>query len=357
MGRVPRVYVAGHRGMVGSALVGRLEAERNVQILTRSHRELDLTRQDQTEAFLRDEKPDLIYLAAARVGGIMANSTRPAEFIYDNLAIALNVIHGSWKAGIQRIVNLGSSCIYPREAPQPMKEEYLLTGPLETTNEAYALAKIAAIKLCRHYNTQYGTDYISLMPCNLYGRRDNYDLNGSHVLPALIRKFSLAQWLREGNHEAVQKDLALRPLPCGEIRAGQEEEKLAEYGIRSDRITLWGTGTPLREFLHADDLADAAVHFSRPGLPKQPDGLVNVGAGNELSIRELAEMIRRITGFEGAICWDSTKPDGTPRKLMDSSRARALGWSPRISLEGGVALTVEEYRNSICPDNTERHPS
>ena len=299
-----RIYVAGHRGMVGSALVRRLERAGYSNILTRAHAELDLLSQAATEAFLKQEKPDFIFIAAARVGGIQANNTLRADFIYQNLMIEANLIHGAWIAGVQRLCFLGSSCIYPRDCPQPIREDYLLTGPLEQTNEPYAVAKIAGIKLCESYNRQHGTQYFSAMPTNLYGPNDNYDLASSHVLPALIRKA----------HEAKQR--------------GDGE------------LVVWGSDKPKREFLHADDLADACVFLMERGVT---DGIYNIGTGEDVTIRELAETVMSVTGFEGRIVFDSTKPDGTPRKLLDVSRLRDIGWQARTPLREGIALAYRDF--------------
>lgn len=317
--RSGKIYVAGHRGLVGSALVRRLEEDGFANILTRTHAELDLTRQADVEAFFEREKPDYVILAAAKVGGIYANDTYPADFIMKNLQIECNVIDAAYKNQVKKLLFLGSSCIYPRDCPQPIKEEYLLSGYLEKTNEAYALAKIAGLKMCAFYNRQYGTHYISVMPCNLYGINDNFALENSHVLPALMRKF----------HEA----------------------KIS--GAPS--VTVWGSGTPLREFLNVDDLADACLylldHYS-PGSPLfQPcwnspcDGndFFNVGYGKEVTILELAELIRKVTGYTGAIVLDPSKPDGTPRKLTDISRIRQAGWEPKIDLETGLRRTYEWF--------------
>ncbi|MEW6438472.1 MAG: GDP-L-fucose synthase [Pseudomonadota bacterium] len=298
-----RIFVAGHRGMVGSALVRRLEAE-NVEILTASRAEADLREAGAVRAFLEKQKPDAIILAAAKVGGILANDTYPAEFLRDNLVIEANVIHEAHNAGIDRLVFLGSSCIYPKFAPQPISEDALLTGPLEPTNEWYAIAKIAGIKLCQAYRRQYGRHYISVMPCNLYGPNDNFNLATSHVLPALMRKF----------HEAKV--------------TGRSE------------VVIWGTGTPLREFLHVDDLADGTIFLLNNYDGAEP---VNCGAGSDLSIRELAEKISRVVGFEGRLTFDTSMPDGTPRKLIDSSRLAALGWRPRIGLDEGIADTYKWF--------------
>jgi len=301
-----KIYVAGHRGLVGSAIVRRLQAGGYDNIIVLGHAELDLTRQSEVEAFFEQEEPDYVFLAAARVGGIGANSYYPAEFFYENMAIALNVINASWKNGVKKLLNLGSSCIYPKMAPQPLKEEYLLTGPLEPTNEGYAVAKIASIKMCAYYNKEFGTNYISLMPTNLYGTGDNYDLFTSHVLPAMIRKI----------HEAKEGG---RP------------------------VVLWGDGTPLREFLHADDLADAAVMLMEQYNYKDIGELINIGSGQELNIRQLAELIADVEGFKGEIQWDTSKPNGTPRKFLDSSRLFALGWKPKIGLREGIERAYQEF--------------
>lgn len=292
-----RIFVAGHKGMVGSAIVRRLAAD-GADVLTADRSTVDLREQAQVRAYFESAKPDLVILAAAKVGGILANDTYPADFLGENLAIETNVIREAHRAGIDRLVFLGSSCIYPKFAPQPIVEDALLTGPLEPTNEWYAIAKIAGIKLCQAYRRQFGRHYVSVMPCNLYGPNDNYDLATSHVLPALIRKF----------HEAKV--------------AGKSE------------VVVWGSGKPLREFLHVDDLADATVFLMHNYDGDQP---INCGASSDLSILELAQKIKKIVGFEGQLVFDSTKPDGTPRKLMDSSRIAALGWQPRISLDDGIA--------------------
>ena len=304
--KTDKIYLAGHRGLVGSAILRRLGAKGYTNIVARSHAELDLERQAAVEAFFEVERPDYVILAAAKVGGIGANSSLPAEFIYDNLAVALNVIHSAYKYGVKKLLNLGSSCIYPKMAPQPLKEEYLLSGPLEPTNEAYAIAKIAAIRLCKHYNQQYGTNFISAMPTNLYGPGDNYDLRGSHVLPAMIRKF----------HEAKA--------------AGSE-------------VMLWGDGSPYREFLHSDDLADAAVTLMEDFDAEDLGELINVGSQSELTIKELAQKVAKVVGYTGPIHWDADKPNGTPRKLMDSSRLFGLGWRPKIGLDEGIAGAYRDF--------------
>ncbi|KAF0163085.1 MAG: GDP-L-fucose synthase [Rhodocyclaceae bacterium] len=299
-----RIYVAGHRGMVGSALIRRLEQAGYANILTRTHAELDLLSQAATEAFLKKEKPDFIFIAAAKVGGIQANNSLRADFIYQNLTIETNLIHGAWLAGVQRLCFLGSSCIYPRDCPQPIKEDYLLTGPLEQTNEPYAVAKIAGIKLCESYNRQHGTQYFSAMPTNLYGPNDNYDPASSHVLPALIRKA----------HEAKQRG--------------------------NGELVVWGSGKPKREFLYAGDLADACVFLMERGVT---DGIYNIGTGEDVTIRELAETVMSVTGFQGRMVFDGTKPDGTLRKLLDVGRLRGIGWQARTPLREGIALAYRDF--------------
>lgn len=302
--RTKKIYVAGHRGLVGSAMVRRLEQEGFGQIITRTHEELDLTRQAEVEAFFEKEKPDYVILAAAKVGGIHANNTYPADFIMKNLLIECNVIDAAYKNQVKKLLFLGSSCIYPRECPQPIREEYLLSGYLEKTNEAYALSKIAGLKMCAYYNRQYGARYISVMPCNLYGINDNFALENSHVLPALIRKF----------HEAK------------------------EQGAPS--VTVWGSGTPLREFLNVDDLADACLflmdHY-------EGEEFFNVGSGREITILKLAELVRRVVGYQGGIVLDTSKPDGTPRKVTDISRILETGWRPKIDLETGIRNTYKWF--------------
>ena len=305
MERSARIYVAGHRGLVGSALVRRLERGGYANILVRTHAELDLLDQAATSAFLEREKPDFIFLAAAIVGGINANNSFRADFIYQNLMVEANVIHGAWRAGVKRLCFLGSSCIYPRDCPQPIKEEYLLTGPLEQTNEPYAIAKIAGIKLCESYNRQYGTQYFSAMPTNLYGPSDNYDLANSHVLPALIRKA----------HEA---------------------------NLRGDsELVVWGSGKPRREFLYVDDLADACIFLMERGVT---DNLYNIGVGSDVTIRELAETVMSVVGFAGKIVFDTSKPDGTPRKLLDVGRLADLGWKAGTHLREGVDLAYKDFK-------------
>lgn len=303
-----RIYVAGHRGLVGAAIVRALQARGCIDILTASRSELDLRDGAAVRRFFEEAKPEYVFMAAAKVGGILANDTSPAEFIYDNLMIAANVIDAAYRHGVRKLLFLGSTCIYPKLAPQPLKEEYLLTGPLEPTNEWYAVAKIAGIKLCQAYHRQYACRFISAMPTNLYGPGDNFDLQTSHVLPALIRKF----------HD-------------GKVT-----------GARA--VTLWGTGAPLREFCHVDDCASACLHLMQ--VYESPE-IINIGAGKDIAIRALAELVRTIVGFEGEVVWDTSKPDGTPRKLVDVTRISALGWRPAIGLEEGIRQTYAWYLDNL----------
>ena len=307
MNKDAKIYVAGHRGMVGSAIIRELERQGYTHIITRTHSELDLCRQEAVERFFQEEKPEYVFLAAAKVGGIIANQSALADFMYDNMMLEMNVIHEAWKNGCKKLLFLGSSCIYPRLAPQPMPESCLLTGELEKTNEAYALAKISGLKYCEFQNKQYGTDYISVMPTNLYGPNDNYHPTHSHVLPALIRRF----------HEAKEQGL--------------------------DTVTCWGDGSPLREFLYVDDLANLCVflmnHYSG-------DETVNAGTGKELSIKELTEMVAQVVGYQGKILWDTSKPNGTPRKLLDVSKAEKLGWKYKTELKEGIQLAYNDFLNN-----------
>ncbi len=348
MNKNDKIYVAGHRGLVGSAIVRLLKQKGFDNIITRSHGELDLTRQEQVEAFFEGERPPYVFLAAARVGGIGANSEFPAQFIYNNLAIALNIIHSAKEYGTVKLINLGSSCVYPKLAPQPLKEEYLLSGPLEPTNEAYAVAKIAAIKMCRHYNTQYGTDFLSLMPTNLYGPNDNFDLTGSHVLPALIRKFHLARLLSLNDFNGIRRDLSRwSKSSVYDSRSDQElVSELGSQGIFPDRVVLWGTGVPFREFLHVDDLAKASLFLMQASDSLRIGEIINIGMGKDITIGDLAELIRSIVGFDGHIGFDASRPDGTPRKLLDISQILKLGWKPKIALKEGLAATYRWYCRS-----------
>ena len=302
-----KIYVAGHRGMVGSAIVRELQRQGYTNIVTRTHKELDLTRQSEVEDFFKFEKPEYVFLAAAKVGGIIANQTAPADFMYENMILEMTVIHAAWKYGCKKLEFLGSSCIYPRMAPQPMPEKCLLTSELEKTNEAYALAKISGLKYCEYLNKQYGTDFISLMPTNLYGPNDNYHPEHSHVLPALLRRF----------HEAKEAGLS--------------------------EVTCWGDGSPLREFLYVDDLADLCVFLMNNYSGNET---VNAGTGKEVSIKELTELVAKTVGFDGVIKWDITRPNGTPRKLLDVSKATSLGWTYKTELEDGVKLAYEDFLNN-----------
>jgi GDP-L-fucose synthase len=306
MNKEAKIYIAGHRGMVGSAIQRRLTALGYEKIITMSSAELDLRIQERVNEFFEAELPDYVFLAAAKVGGILANNTYRADFIYENIMIQSNVIHSAYATGVKKLMFLGSSCIYPKMAPQPLKEEYLLTGLLEPTNEPYAIAKIAGIKMCDAYRSQYGCDFISVMPTNLYGPNDNYDLQNAHVLPSLVRKF----------HEAKLNN--------------------------APEVNIWGSGTPKREFLHADDLADACIYL----MNNYSDaGLINIGTGEDISISDLAGLIQKVVGYEGSIVYDATKPDGTPRKLMDVSKLTGLGWTFSISLEKGLELVYKEYQS------------
>lgn len=348
MEKTATIYVAGHNGLVGSSLVRALKAKGYSRLVTRSQLELDLKNQQAVSDFFRSEKPDYVLLAAARVGGILANSTYTAEFIYDNLMIASNVIEASYRNNVKKLLNLGSSCIFPRLAEQPMKESSLLTGPLEQTNEAYAVAKIAAIKLCRYYNEQYGTNFLSVMPTNLYGPGDNFDLEKSHVLPALIRKFHLAKLLSEGKFDALRRDTVKRSIGFGVKTNGvagtpELERALASIGITAQKVTLWGTGSPYREFLYVDDLADACVFLMEHCDAKDVGEFINIGFGSDVTIREVASLVCSTVGFGGEIAFDVTKPDGTPRKLLDSSRINTLGWKPKVSLEEGIRKEYDWY--------------
>ncbi len=343
-----RLYIAGHTGLVGSAITRRLKSLGYSNLVTRELAELDLRDRGEVTRFFAAQKPEYVFLAAAKVGGILANNTYKAEFIHDNLAIALNVVDASYRAGVKKLLNLGSSCIYPKLAPQPLKEEHLLTGLLEPTNEPYAIAKIGAIKLCRYYNEQYGTNFLSVMPTNLFGPGDNFNLETSHVLPALMRKFHLAKLLLTGDLRGIRYDLQKRPLGFGiqsdDIASeNQIEETLQRFGIFRDHVQLWGTGSPFREFLYSDDLADAVVHIMVHYDYPQVGELVNIGVGHDITIKDLAKKITTLVGYNGAIQFDPTKPDGTPRKLLDSSKIKSLGWTPKISLDEGLERLYNWY--------------
>lgn len=349
-----KIYVAGHHGLVGSAIWNNLMQRGYTNLVGRSHRELDLLDGAAVKAFFDEEQPDAVVLAAAHVGGIMANLQYRADFIYQNLQIQQNVIGESFRHGVKKLLFLGSTCIYPREAPQPMKEEVLLTSPLEYTNEPYAIAKIAGLKMCESFNLQYGTNYIAVMPTNLYGPNDNFDLERSHVLPAMIRKIHLAHCLKEGNWEAVRKDMNLRPVEGINGDSPKEEilAILSKYGISETEVTLWGTGTPLREFLWSEEMADASVFVMehvdfkdtyKKGSKDIRNCHINIGTGKEITIRQLAERIVETVGYQGKLTFDSSKPDGTMRKLTDPSKLHALGWHHKIEIEEGVRKMYEWY--------------
>ena len=392
--------MAGHRGLVGSAIWNNLKARGYDNLVGRTHTELDLTDQQAVDLFFDEERPDAVVLAAAFVGGIMANSLYRADFIMQNMKMQCNVISSAYSHGVKKLLFLGSTCIYPKDAPQPMREDALLTSPLEYTNEEYAIAKIAGLKMCESYNLQYGTDYIAVMPTNLYGPNDNFHLENSHVMPAMMRKVYLSKLIHEGDWEAIRRDMDKRPVnPTDKLRAligegnvdGKNSEErirraLAFYGIEDNRVTLWGTGSPLREFLWSEDMADASVHvllnvsfsdiigvekYSSVFYGAKTDGAVdrnnsegrggaipslgeirnchiNVGTGKELTIRELADLIVRVVGFDGEVVWDSSKPDGTPRKLIDVSKLHSLGWTHKVEIEEGVEKLYAWYRQSLA---------
>ncbi|MBN8216049.1 MAG: GDP-L-fucose synthase [Spirochaetes bacterium] len=341
MEKSTKIYLAGHRGLAGAALLRALEAKGYRNFVVRTHAELDLTRQADVEALFAAEKPEVVILAAAKVGGIKANDTFRAQFLYENLAIQNNVIHAAHLHKAARLLFLGSNCIYPKLAPQPLREESLLTSELEPTNEPYAIAKIAGLKLCESYNRQYGSDFIAVMPTNLYGPDDNFDLFASHMVPATLRKFHLAKLLAAGDRDGVQKDLRAADW-------AQAEAILAQFSIRADSVTIWGTGTPRREFIHVDDMADACVFLlERPGseiFHQDPlHQFINIGSGVDHSILEIAEVIRGVVGFPGRILTDPSKPDGTPRKLQSVEKLTKLGWTYRIPLEEGVKRIYQDY--------------
>lgn len=394
-----KIYIAGHHGLVGSAIWNNLLQRGYTNLIGRSHHELDLTDQYQVERFFDEERPDAVVLAAAFVGGIMANSLYRADFIMQNMKMQCNVISNAYRTGVKKLLFLGSTCIYPKDAPQPMKEDSLLTSPLEYTNEEYAIAKIAGLKMCESYNLQYGTNYIAVMPTNLYGPNDNFHLENSHVMPAMMRKVYLAKLIHEGDWDAIRVDMNKRPInpPTklreivgeGNVTGNDDKDRilkaLAFYGIEDNRVTLWGTGTPLREFLWSEDMADASVHillnvdfkdvigiekYSSVFYGVKADGVVdrnnsegrggaipslgeirnchiNVGTGKELTIRDLAHLVVKTVGFEGEVIFDSSKPDGTPRKLIDVTKLHSLGWTHKIEIEEGVQRLYEWYQESL----------
>ena len=383
-----KIYVAGHNGLVGSAIWKNLEQRGYHNLVGRSHRELDLTDQYAVERFFDEERPDAVVLAAAFVGGIMANSLYRADFIMQNMKMQCNVIGNAYSHGVKKLLFLGSTCIYPKNAPQPMKEDALLTSPLEYTNEEYAIAKIAGLKMCESYNLQYGTNYIAVMPTNLYGPNDNFHLENSHVMPAMMRKVYLAKLIHDNAWDAIRKDMDKRPVE-GITGSGSQEEilhVLAKYGISDNKVVLWGTGTPLREFLWSEDMADASVHVllnvdfkdiigiekyssvfygnsvtgavdrnnsegrggAIPSLGEIRNCHINVGTGKELTIRQLSELVVEAVGFEGTVEFDSTKPDGTPRKLIDVEKLHSLGWTHKVEIDEGVKRLFEWYKDSIA---------
>jgi GDP-L-fucose synthase len=362
MDKNSKIYVAGHNGMVGSAITRHLKANGFTNLVFTPYPPYDLTDQKVVGDFFNAEKPDYVFLAAARVGGIVANFRYRAQFIYENLMIQNNIIHQGYMNGVKKLLFLGSSCIYPKNAPQPIREGYMLTDILEYTNEPYAIAKITGIKLCESYNIQYGTNYVSVMPTNLYGPNDNYNLETSHVLPAMIRKMHLGKCLIENNTEAIRKDLDKYPIEGVDGHADESAITaiLAKYGITGSTnrdlvtISLWGTGTPYREFLHVDDVADACVFVMNnvefrdvaPGDGEIRNTHINIGTGKDLTIKELADLIKKVTGFEGHLHWDDTKPDGTFRKLLDVSKINSLGWKEKTGLESGIDSVYRQYLDS-----------
>ncbi|MBP5561544.1 MAG: GDP-L-fucose synthase [Muribaculaceae bacterium] len=357
MDKNSKIYVAGHRGLVGSAIWKSLKEKGYENLVGRTHTELDLMDAVEVRDFFDRERPDIVVLAAAHVGGIMANLKYRADFIYQNLQIQQNVIGESWRHGVEKLLFLGSTCIYPREAEQPIAESALLTSPLEYTNEPYAIAKIAGLKMCESFNLQYGTNFIAVMPTNLYGPNDNFNLETSHVLPAMVRKMHLAKLLRDSDFEGLRNDLRRRPVEGvgGNASEKQIVEILAKYGIDSERLLLWGTGAPIREFLWSEDMADASVycleHINfddvRGDGPEVRNCHINIGSGREITIRELARLVRLTVGYRGTVEWDDTKPDGTMRKLTDVSRLHSLGWHHKMEIEQGVPALYRWYLNSL----------
>ena len=357
MEKQSKIYVAGHRGLVGSAIWNNLQKKGYGNLVGRTHAELDLMDPAAVHAFFEKERPEYVFLAAAHVGGILANSRYRADFIYNNLQIQQNVIGESFRQGVKKLLFLGSTCIYPREAPQPMREDALLTSPLEYTNEPYAIAKIAGLKMCESFNLQYGTNYIAVMPTNLYGPNDNFHLENSHVLPAMIRKVFLSHCLRQENWEAIRRDLSLRPVEGIDGNAPEDEIRriLNRYGIAPEAVTLWGTGKPLREFLWSEEMADACVFIMeridfndlKGDSPEVRNCHINIGTGEEISIGDLARLIVRTVGYRGELRFDASKPDGTMRKLTDPSKLNALGWRHRIGIEEGVQRLYDWYLQSI----------
>lgn len=349
MNKNSKIYVAGHNGLVGSALMRNLQAGGYTNLITRSSAELDLRDQKQVNSFFTEENPEFVFLAAAKVGGIVANNTYRAEFIFDNLQIQNNVIHNSYLSGVKKLLFLGSSCIYPKECPQPMKEEYLLISTLEYTNEPYAIAKIAGIKMCESYNIQYNTNFISVMPTNLYGPGDNYNLEKSHVLPALIRKMHLGKMLRQGNEKAVLNDLNMSSIT-------EAKAYLGKFDVSADHVEIWGSGAPRRELMHSDDMAAACIHIMQnvnfadltSGKEEIRNTHINIGTGEDISIKELAYMVKEIVGYEGELVFNTNKPDGTMRKLQDVTKLAELGFKASIPLRQGIESVYRDYVSTIA---------
>lgn len=352
MKKEDKIYLAGHTGLVGSAILRKLRSEGFENIITRDFSQLDLCNQAQVEAFFEKEKPEYVILAAAKVGGIVANSTYPGDFIYQNIMIASNVIHSAYKYGVKKLLNLGSSCIYPKLAPQPMKEDCLLTSELEGTNEAYAIAKIAAIKMCRYYNEQYGTNFISVMPTNQYGVGDNFNMETAHLLPMILRRFYLAKLLKQSDFEGIKADLKKYKLGWGLDEGVNVDDKdsitktLEAIGAYPDKVVVWGDGSPYRELMNSDDLGDACVYLMQNKDYNEIGELVNITDGTDIQLKDLIEMVKDIVGFDGELVWDTTKPNGTPRKLMDATKIKSLGWSPKISLKEGITNIYNYYVNN-----------
>ena len=361
MDQTDKIYVAGHNGMVGSAIVRKLRKQGFTNIITRSSVELDLTNQQDAHSFLQEEKPDYVVIAAAKVGGIHANNSYPAEFIYQNLMIEANLIHGSYLAGVDKLLFLGSSCIYPKQAQQPIKEEYLLSGHLESTNEPYAVAKIAGIKLCESYNRQYSTDYRSIMPTNLYGPNDNFHLENSHVIPAIVRKIHLAKCVEQGDWQAIKDDISKYPIKNLDSHSNQEQilTELAKQGVHSTfntknstlsaSVNLWGSGKPMREFLHVDDMADASIHImdiDKKLLESEVDPMlshINIGTGKDITIKDVALIVKEVVGFYGEIVFNAKMPDGIKRKLLDVTTIKRLGWKHKVELKDGLTEIYKWY--------------
>ncbi len=351
MEKTSKIYVAGHNGLAGSAIVRALESQGYANIICKRSSELDLCRQEDVETFFERERPEYVFLCAARVGGIMANKTYPAEFIYNNLMISTNVIHAAYKFGVKKLLNMGSSCIYPKLAPQPMKEDCLLTSELESTNEAYAIAKISAIKLCRYYNEQYGTNFISVMPTNQYGIGDNFNMETAHLLPMVMRRFHLAKLLSNNDFEAIKLDLQTYKLGWNLDEQVNFEDNnsieniLSKVGAYRDRVVMWGDGSVYRELMNSDDLASACIYLMQEKESSEIGEFVNITDGTDIQLNNLFKLVKKIVAFDGMIEYDSSKPNGTPRKLMDSSKIQSLGWKPEISLEDGVGSFYKWYIN------------